>query len=80
MEIKKGKLSTSHRYDLLPLLRSSPGGIRRELVVYDFPDCKYSYFFCFCKINVSPDLDAVEYQREKVIHLLEFPYSIGSNQ
>ena len=41
---KKGKLSTSHRYDLLPLLRSSPGGIRRELVVYDFPDCKYSQF------------------------------------
>lgn len=30
---KKGKLITSHRYDLLPLLRSSPGGIRRELVV-----------------------------------------------
>ena len=49
MEIKKGKLSTSHRYDLLPLLRSSPGGIRRELVVYDFPDCKYSYFLIFYK-------------------------------
>ena len=47
---KKGKLSTSHRYDLLPLLRSSPGGIRRELVVYDFPDCKYSYFLSTCKI------------------------------
>ena len=30
---KKGKLITSHRYDLLPLLRSSPGGIQRELVV-----------------------------------------------
>ena len=50
---KKGKLSTSHRYDLLPLLRSSPGGIWRELVVYDFPDCKCSHFFCFCKINVE---------------------------
>ena len=37
---KKGKLDTSHRYDLLPLLRSSPGGIQRELVVYDFPGCK----------------------------------------
>ncbi len=34
---KKGKLSTSHRYDLLPLLPSDPGGIQRELVVYDFP-------------------------------------------
>ena len=32
-KIKKGKLITSHRYDLLPLLRSSPEGIQRELVV-----------------------------------------------
>ena len=47
---KKGKLSTSHRYDLLPLLRSSPGGVWRELVVYDFPDCTYSYFLSTCKI------------------------------
>ena len=41
---KKGKLDTSHRYDLLPLLRSSPGGIQRELVVYDFPDAKVVNF------------------------------------
>ena len=41
---KKGKLDTSHRYDLLPLLRSSPGGIQRELVVYDFPDAKVAIF------------------------------------
>lgn len=34
---EKGKLSTSHRCDLLPLLPSGPGGIQRELVVYDFP-------------------------------------------
>lgn len=34
---KKGKLSTSHRYNLLPLLPSGPGGVQRELVVYDFP-------------------------------------------
>ena len=46
---KKGKLDTSHRYDLLPLLRSSPGGIQRELVVYDFPECKGSQFFGFAK-------------------------------
>ena len=46
---KKGKLDTSHRYDLLPLLRSSPGGIQRELVVYDFPECKGSQFFLTCK-------------------------------
>ena len=30
---KKGKLTTSHRYNLLPLLRSGPGGVQRELVV-----------------------------------------------
>jgi len=30
---KKGKQSTSHRYNLVPLLRSRPGGVRRELVV-----------------------------------------------
>jgi len=28
-----GKLTTSHRYDRLPLLPSSPGGIQQELVV-----------------------------------------------
>ena len=34
-ELKRqtGKRSTSHRYDLLPLLRSNPGGVQRELVV-----------------------------------------------
>ncbi len=37
---KKGKLSTSHRYNLLPLLPSGPGGVQRELVVYDFPAAK----------------------------------------
>ncbi len=34
---KKGKLSTSHRYNLVPLLRSRPGGVGRELVVQDLP-------------------------------------------
>ena len=48
---KKGKLDTSHRYNLLPLLRSSPGGIQRELVVYDFPGCKGSCFFRIAKKN-----------------------------
>ena len=48
---KKGKLDTSHRYDLLPLLRSSPGGIQRELVVYDFPDAKVAIFSALPKNN-----------------------------
>ena len=30
---KKGKLLISHRYNLLPLLHSCPGGFQRELVV-----------------------------------------------
>ena len=30
---KKGKHLISHRYNLLPLLRSRPGGVQRELVV-----------------------------------------------
>ena len=34
---KKGKLLISHRYNLLPLLPSGPGGIHRELVVQDLP-------------------------------------------
>ena len=41
---KKGKLSTSHRYNLLPLLPSGPGGVQRELVVYDFPGTKIALF------------------------------------
>ena len=32
-KIKKGKLPISHRYDRIPLLDSSPGGVLRELVV-----------------------------------------------
>jgi hypothetical protein len=49
---KKGKLDTSHRYDLLPLLRSSPGGIQRELVVYDFPTANVDVFFGIAKKNI----------------------------
>ncbi len=44
---KRGKLSTSHRYDLLPLLHSCPGGVQRELVVYDFPHRKDKNNFLF---------------------------------
>ncbi len=37
---KRGKLLISHRYNLLPLLRSRPGGVQRELVVQDLPQCE----------------------------------------
>jgi len=33
IEIKNGKLLTSHRYDHLPLLPSGPGGVQQELAV-----------------------------------------------
>jgi hypothetical protein len=32
-----GKQLLSHRYNLLPLLRSRPGGVQRELIVKDLP-------------------------------------------
>jgi len=35
-----GKPLLSHRYNLLPLLRSRPGGVQRELVVKDLPTAK----------------------------------------
>ena len=66
-EIKKGKLITSHRYDLLPLLRSSPGGIQRELVVYDFPSANIRTFLFSAKLNT------VEHERQQVFNFAEFP-------
>jgi hypothetical protein len=35
-----GKQLLSHRYNLLPLLRSHPGGVQRELIVKDLPGTK----------------------------------------
>jgi hypothetical protein len=35
-----GKQLLSHRYNLLPLLRSRPGGVQRELIVKDLPGTK----------------------------------------
>jgi len=32
-----GKHLLSHRYNLLPLLRSRPGGVQKELIVKDLP-------------------------------------------
>jgi len=48
---KKGKLHISHRYNLIPLLPSGPGGVLRELVVYDLPHCKCNDFFLKAKIK-----------------------------
>lgn len=49
---KKGKLLASHRYNLIPLLRSRPGGVLRELVVQDLPRAKVQ-MFSICQRNRS---------------------------
>ena len=42
-ELKRrvGKLTTSHRYNLLPLLRSSPGGFTGSWSYRTYPFCKF---------------------------------------
>ena len=73
---KKGKLSTSHRYNLLPLLPSGPGGIQRELVVYDFPDANIVLFGKLTKLFVK----IVEYERQDIIYPTEFQYFTGTDK
>jgi hypothetical protein len=58
-----GKQLLSHRYNLLPLLRSRPGGVQRELIVKDLPATKVakefrlqkrkSYLFWFFALKKS---------------------------
>ena len=49
---KKGKLLISHRYNLIPLLHSCPGGVHRELVVQDLPlSAKIVLFFSLQNIS-----------------------------
>ena len=73
---KKGQLSTSHRYNLLPLLPSGPGGIQRELVVYDFPDANIVLFGKLTKLFVK----IVEYERQDIIHPADFQYFTGAHK
>ena len=40
-----GKHLLSHRYNLLPLLRSRPGGVQKELIVKDLPATKVAKEF-----------------------------------
>ncbi|NCB83860.1 MAG: hypothetical protein EOM44_05085 [Bacteroidia bacterium] len=53
-ELKRqvGKPPASHRYNLIPLLRSSPGGVQRELVVQDLPGHKSTTFRRYDKIFI----------------------------
>ena len=48
-----GKLLLSHRYNLLPLLRSRPGGVERELVVKDLPATKVVFFYNLPKFTLN---------------------------
>ena len=48
---KKGKLRTSHRYNLIPLLPSGPGGVLRELVAQDFPAANIRKNYILSKIS-----------------------------
>jgi len=44
-----GKQPLSHRYNLLPLLRSRPGGVQRELIVKDLPTANVAKEFSLQK-------------------------------
>ena len=44
---KRGKLLVSHRYNLLPLLRSRPGGFRGSWSYKTYPTTKLNRFFGF---------------------------------
>jgi hypothetical protein len=57
---KMGKQLLSHRYNLLPLLRSRPGGVQRELIVKDLPGTKVEKamvlqkeMYVFLRLNIS---------------------------
>jgi hypothetical protein len=60
-----GKQLLSHRYNLLPLLRSRPGGVQRELIVKDLPTA-----------NVAKDIKS----GNNNLLILRFRTIIGVNQ
>ncbi len=48
-KIKMGKQPLSHRYNFLPLLRSHPGGVQKELIVEDLPTANVAKEFILRK-------------------------------
>ena len=60
-----GKQLLSHRYNLLPLLRSRPGGVQRELIVKDLPTA-----------NVAKDINP----RKNTIKLILISLRIAANE
>lgn len=49
MDTKKGKRSTSHRYNQIPLLRSRPGGFTRSWPCRTNPSTKVGIFYILTK-------------------------------
>lgn len=47
---KKGKLTTSRRYNQVPLLRSSPGGFRGSMPCRTYPGAKVDIIFYFASV------------------------------
>jgi len=45
-----GKLTTSRRYDQVPLLRSSPGGFRGSMPCRTYPGAKVDIIFYFASV------------------------------
>ncbi|MGY4386227.1 hypothetical protein ACVWYN_003278 [Pedobacter sp. UYP24] len=50
-KVKMGKHLLSHRYNFLPLLRSRPGGVQKELIVKDLPGTKVAIQLNLQKLN-----------------------------
>jgi len=46
-----GKQPLSHRYNFLPLLRSRPGGVQKELIVKDLPTANVAKEFSLQNYN-----------------------------
>ena len=60
MDTKKGKLLISHRYDHIPLLDSSPGGVCGSWSYKTYPSAKVRIFCIFAKkIGIICDFVAV---------------------
>ena len=52
-----GKQLLSHRYNFLPLLRSRPGGVQKELIVEDLPTANVRTEFISRKLFLRMFMD-----------------------
>lgn len=63
-----GKQLLSHRYNLLPLLRSRPGGVQKELIVKDLPGTNVAIHTNLQKL-ISQFLRSLSHRSGKVLML-----------